>query len=786
MKINEPVTNVERHMKPGSILVSKTDLKGIITFCNKDFVEISGFSYAELEGKNHNVVRHPEMPPQAFEDLWNTVKAGRPWSGLVKNRCKNGDYYWVKANVMPLRENGRVSGYLSVRTQPTREEIAATEPVYRRLQADAKAELAPRGLARVRALFKRIQLKTLIYGLVFLTVAIFAGLAALVHLQVAESILMEILVGLALVALGTGIFFARHITRPLLYVQEKLAQIAEGNYFDWVETDRDDEVGRMILSLKATQIKLGADVMEAREQADSAMRMQQALENSSTPVTVSDSQNILFFMNQAAHKVFDGLGENIRREGKPFASDALIGTSLADFFPDDALRQMYSVQLTTTRESQFKAWDRDFKLITSPVYDADGDYQGRVTQWIDVTEELRAQTELDALVRAAQAGDFSLRIPMEGRQGFFAQLGQSMNQLMEGLGRVFKDVAGAMQRLAEGDLTQPITHEYSGTYDEVKQAVNQTTTHLERIVVELREAADVINTGSGEISSGNNNLSGRTEQQASSLEETAASMEELTSTVRNNADNAQQANQLAASARQSAEKGGEVVNRTVQAMQEINQASSKIAEIIGVIDEIAFQTNLLALNASVEAARAGEQGRGFAVVATEVRNLAGRSATAAKEIKELIQDSEAKVKTGAELVNESGETLDEIVTGVKKVGDIISEIAAASQEQSAGIEQVNQAVTSMDEVTQQNAALAEQTSAAAASLTEKAREMDQMMDFFKVTQGRARPQAPKAAPAPASRPASPAPTPRVAPRKPAAKVAAVTAAADSGDEWEEF
>jgi methyl-accepting chemotaxis protein len=206
----------------------------------------------------------------------------------------------------------------------------------------------------------------------------------------------------------------------------------------------------------------------------------------------------------------------------------------------------------------------------------------------------------------------------------------------------------------------------------------------------------------------------------------------LTSTVRNNADNAQQANQLAANARHAAEQGGEVVSRAVQAMLAINASSNKIAEIIGVIDEIAFQTNLLALNASVEAARAGEQGRGFAVVATEVRNLASRSAAAAKEIKTLIQDSVGKIQSGSELVNESGTTLEEIVGAVKKVGDIIAEIAAASAEQSAGIDQVNQAVTSMDEVTQQNAALAEQTSAASASLNEKAEEMEQLIGFFRV------------------------------------------------------
>ncbi|MBL3590299.1 MAG: hypothetical protein JMN24_10970, partial [gamma proteobacterium endosymbiont of Lamellibrachia anaximandri] len=341
--------------------------------------------------------------------------------------------------------------------------------------------------------------------------------------------------------------------------------------------------------------------------------------------------------------------------------------------------------------------------------------------------------DIQSLVDAARSGDLNQRIDLDNKQGFFATLSSGINELIDSVENVFSDIAQSMHDMAKGDLTKPITRSYQGTFDDLKQDINKTMANLEQIVTQLRQSGEVITTASGEISSGNNNLSSRTEQQASSLEETASSMEELTSTVRNNADNAQQANQLAASARRTAETGGEVVRQAVEAMDAINQSSSKIAEIIGVIDEIAFQTNLLALNASVEAARAGEQGRGFAVVATEVRNLAGRSATAAKEIKELIRDSGEKVKAGAELVDKSGENLDEIVNGVKKVGDIVSEIAAASQEQSAGIDQVNMAVTSMDEVTQQNAALAEETSAAAASMSEKAQEMDQLMGFFTVS-----------------------------------------------------
>jgi methyl-accepting chemotaxis protein len=236
--------------------------------------------------------------------------------------------------------------------------------------------------------------------------------------------------------------------------------------------------------------------------------------------------------------------------------------------------------------------------------------------------------------------------------------------------------------------------------------------------------------GAEEISQGNADLSQRTEEQASSLEETASSMEEMTSTVRQNADNAKVANELAEKTSSKAIQGGEVVNRAVQSMSGINESSKKIADIIGVIDEIAFQTNLLALNAAVEAARAGEQGRGFAVVAGEVRNLAQRSAGAAKEIKDLIRDSVSKVEDGTLLVNESGETLKDIVASVKRVTDMISDIAEASVEQSSGIEQVNKAVTQMDEMTQQNAALVEEASAAGESMAEQANDMRRLLNFF--------------------------------------------------------
>jgi len=303
--------------------------------------------------------------------------------------------------------------------------------------------------------------------------------------------------------------------------------------------------------------------------------------------------------------------------------------------------------------------------------------------------------------------------------------------LMRAIMNPLQQAVGVARRIAGGELDHDVRIERNDELGELLTALRDMAGKLAQIVGDVRGASDAVSASAREIATGNDDLSQRTQEQASALEETASSMEEMTSTVKQNADNAHQANQLAAGARSQAEQGGQVVSMAVSAMNEINASSRRIADIIGVIDEIAFQTNLLALNAAVEAARAGEQGRGFAVVAAEVRNLAQRSAGAAKEIKDLIQDSVEKVRTGSGLVDESGKTLTEIVDSVKKVTDIVAEIAAASQEQSVGIEQVNKAVTQMDEVTQQNAALVEEAAAASRSMEDQGQKLVELMRFFR-------------------------------------------------------
>jgi methyl-accepting chemotaxis protein len=351
-------------------------------------------------------------------------------------------------------------------------------------------------------------------------------------------------------------------------------------------------------------------------------------------------------------------------------------------------------------------------------------------------------------------------------------------------------IAGA---IANGDLSVQIETN-STDKDSLLVEMKEMRNSLVGIVGQVRQGTETIGTASREIAAGNIDLSSRTEMQASALEKTASAMEELTSTVKQNADNAREANQLAASASDVARKGGTVVSQVVETMSSINESANKIVDIIGVIDGIAFQTNILALNAAVEAARAGEQGRGFAVVASEVRNLAQRSANAAKEIKSLIGDSVEKVERGSKLVGQAGVTMDEVVASVRRVTDIMAEISNASQEQSAGIEQVNHSIIEMDSMTQQNAALVEEAAAAAQSLQDQAGELARVVSIFKLEAGEERALAAAIAAAPAAHHAV-----AVVPRKPAARPAAkkvaapvapekkkVVATATSADEWEEF
>jgi aerotaxis receptor len=527
MRLNTPVSNQEFILDDGKTIVSTTDLKGKITYANPYFIEVSGFTEPELIGAPQNILRHPDMPVEAFADLWATIKAGMPWSGMVKNRCKNGDYYWVSAHVTPVIEAGRPVGYMSVRTKPSREQVAQADQLYREIR-----DGNPRRLRLERGRLRRHGWRN--------------WASQLRNLSLAKHI-----------GIGMG------------------------------------ALSGMLALLAVSGAAQGA------------------------PLWLS-----------ATNAVFIAL----------------------------ALAFWYSLH----------------RAVVQPLRQATG------------------------FARKMAGGDLT----------------------------------GAIEIGADNEMGQLLT------------ALRQTNVNLHSIIGDVRSNFDEIQTATSEIASGNLDLSGRTESQASSLQQTAASMEQLTSNVQQSAASVHSANELAGQAASVAAAGGSIVSQVVQTMDDISQSSRKVLDIIGLIDGIAFQTNILALNAAVEAARAGDHGRGFAVVATEVRSLAQRSAAAAKEVKQLIDSSIAKVDAGAKLTNNAGATMSEVIESVGRVTRVMDEIHNATQEQSRGIGQVNQAVVQIDGITQQNAALVEQAAAAAGSLARQAEWVAQAIAVFKLQEIAARSAAP--------------------------------------------
>lgn len=476
-----------------------------------------------------------------------------------------------------------------------------------------------------------------------------------------------------------------------------------------------------------------SDVTEQRIKEREVARLQSAINGAQTNLMLCDDDLNITYVNPAVIDMLARRQTELRKVWPSLDAHKLVGQNIDQFHKNPAhQRGLLKDASRLPAKAEIKVGDLEFEVNATMIKGPQGEYMGNMVEWRDITEQKDAERQIQNLIDSAAMGQLDTRIKSDNYEGFMRILGTGINSLMDAIVDPIRETKRVMNSLAEGDLNQSVDAKYQGEFAELAESINSSIENLYKMVQEIRGACTSISSAASEIAQGNTDLSQRTEEQASSLEETASSMEEMTGTVKQNADNARQANQLASAAREQAERGGDVVHRAVGAMSEINTSSKKIADIIGVIDEIAFQTNLLALNAAVEAARAGEQGRGFAVVAGEVRNLAQRSAGAAKEIKSLIKDSVEKVDEGSKLVDESGATLEEIVTAVKKVSDIIAEIAAAGQEQSSGIDQVNKAVMQMDEMTQQNAALVEEAASASESMEDQAKTLQELIAFFDI------------------------------------------------------
>ncbi|NIJ69829.1 methyl-accepting chemotaxis protein [Xanthomonas sp. 60] len=604
----------------------------------------------------------------------------------------------------------------------------------------------------------------------------------------ASSLLMVIaLIGGAGLGFLLVWLFARALVGSVRGAVSVANDVANGKLDGHIDTSRKDEVGDLMQAMQRMQRDLRERIETDAAVARENLRIRTALDYSSTGLYVTDANHDVVYVNRALGNTLETHADDVRRELPDYDPQvSLIGQNASALEPGGRVdpSALAELERVGSVRRELRYGDAQFAQAISTIRNEDGEVVGHVTEWRDRTEEAQVEAEVARVIAQAAAGDLTGRIDDEGKQGFFLQLAHQINGLLDANASSIEQVSQLLAALSQGDLTARMHGDYEGVFARMRDDANATAEQLSSIVTRIKTSSRAINSAAGEIASGNSDLSRRTEQQAANLEETAASMEELTSTVRQNAEHARQANQLAIGAAGVASQGGDVVGEVVTTMSAIETSSKKIAEIISVIDGIAFQTNILALNAAVEAARAGEQGRGFAVVASEVRTLAQRSAAAAKEIKGLIDASVGNVSQGSALVRKAGATMGEIVASVQRVTDIMSEISAASQEQSAGIEQVNQTVVQMDETTQQNAALVEEATAAARAMEEQAAQLSDAVSVFKLDD--AEEAHPTLVSTPArSRAVAPAPAAKAATARRPAPQRPVAAELAEGD-WQEF
>ncbi len=733
MRNNGTVTHKEYALKPNITIVSRTDTHGNILSANEAFIEASGFEWSELVGQPHNMLRHPDVPEAVFKDFWQTLQAGKPWTQIVKNRRKNGDHYWVVANATPTFENGVITGYMSVRTAATAAQKSAAEQAYRDIEA-GKIKLVNGNIAtfqdkiRPTLHFNTSQIIFVLSALLLLsafTPIIFHTISAIIPNIVFEA--------LDILLVGLIILTTRSNAKQLKLLDKYITEISSGNFNNHIDSKGTSLMSQILGRLHSLQIKFGADMDDVKAALNSAQRIESALNATSSNIMVVDRFRSIIFMNDSVVDMLKSVEEALRKDLPDFDCNNLLRQNIDVFHQHPEHQKQILENLTETYKARITVGGIILDLVVDPIWGENKERLGTVVEWKNMTEQLAIEANIEQIVEDASKGLLSGRIQDNHLHGFEKKLSVSVNSLLESFSGTTQMLNKILSGMSDGDMTQRIEGDYIGELLDMKIAVNHALTNIETTLGQVKIGSESIGNMTNEVAVASDDLSQRTQQQAASLEQTAASMEELTSTVQHSSENTDQANTLAHTAATEAEAGIIVMSRTIEAMNDITELSKKIGEITSVIDSIAFQTNLLALNAAVEAARAGEHGRGFAVVAGEVRNLAQKSAGAAKDISTLIASTTQKIQGGTKLVEQTNTVFEGMVGKIKEVENLVSEIAATAHEQNKGLEQMNTAISHLDQMTQQNAALVEELSSTAGNMHDEANQQSEYIERFKIS-----------------------------------------------------
>ncbi len=691
------------------------NLDGTIITANDNFLNTVGYTLNEVQGEHHRMFCEKSYASSpAYTQFWEKLNKGEFDSGTYKRLGKGGKEVWINASYNPIMDaDGKVCKVVKFATNVTEEKNKMAE-FEGKLEAINKSQAA---------------IEFNMDGTIITANDNFLG-AIGYRLEEVEGKHHRIFCQPEYANSPAYAAFWEKLNRGEFDSGEYL-RIGKGGKEIWINAsynpifNADGKVYKVV--------KFATDITAEKMKAVESARLKMSLDVAGTNIMLCDRDYKIIYSNNSSTNTLRGLLPELQKAFPGFQLEKVIGSSIDGFHKDPShQRRMLDDPKNFPHRAEIQFGEVKLDLTVNAIMSEEGEYIGNVVEWVDVTNQKMAESEVARLISAASEGQLSERIDASIFSGFLKTLAEGINSMLAAVETPMTEAKEVLSLLSEGDLRTPMSGEYEGAFHEMKESLNKAIAQLSQTLTAVAEGSDLVTNGINEISKGNEDLSQRTAEQASALEETSSSMEEMTSTVKQNADNAAQANQLAIAAREVAEKGGRVTAETSEAMLAVNKSSKKIVDIISVIDEIAFQTNLLALNAAVEAARAGEHGRGFAVVAAEVRNLAQRSATAAKEIKALINESVQQVTDSTALVDQSGKTLEEIVESVKRVTDVIGEISAASAEQTTGIEEVNKAIMQMDETTQQNAALVEEATSASQSIKDQAEDLVEQVEFFQL------------------------------------------------------